>query len=228
MSFDFSVRQRLLLMRHPETAANTNGYFSGRLDVDLSDNGLVQREHGVAALVAFSPDRVWTSPLSRCRDMALMAGERLGVPVEVVDELVEIDFGELEGVGSQGGSEAWPFPWPLDADGRSMPAPGGESFERLASRADVLIQKIMGLGGRTACISHGGFLRMFFARSYGIPFDRFWALHLSNVHSLYYTSNGRQLLLGGLNLSPEEVISRCQDQGIYDRRDIWGAGEEAR
>ena len=92
---DFGMRQRILVMRHPETPANTEHFFSGRRDVPLTARGEQQREHGVDALVAFAPERIWCSPLSRCRNLAEEAGERLGIPVRVDDDLVELDFGEL-------------------------------------------------------------------------------------------------------------------------------------
>jgi len=221
---DFSIRQRILLMRHPETPANTERFFSGRRDVPLTERGQVERARGVEALVAFRPERIWCSPLSRCHDLAVQAADVLGVVCEDRDELVEFDFGALEGTGfADAGTSGHPFPWPLDEDGRSMPAPGAESFEDVAARVDSLQKEILGLTGRTACVSHGGLLRMFFARAYGIPFDRFWGVHLLNVHSLFFTCTGRELQLGGFNLSPEEVVERCTKANVYDMRNIWGA-----
>ena len=74
---------RILFMRHPESVANTQRFFSGRRDVELTEHGVEQRDHAVRALVAFHPDRIWTSPLSRCKDMAQMAATELGIPCEV-------------------------------------------------------------------------------------------------------------------------------------------------
>lgn len=221
---DFSIRQRVLLMRHPETPANTERFFSGRRDVPLTERGRVEQTRGVDALVAFRPERIWCSPLSRCHDLAMRAASMLGVPCEDRDELVEFDFGTLEGTRfADAGTSGYPFPWPLDEDGHSMPAPQAESFEDVAARVDSLQEEILGLTGRTACVSHGGLLRMFLARAYEIPFDRFWDVHLLNVHSLFFTSTGRELQLGGFNLSPEEVIERCTKANAYDMRNIWGA-----
>ena len=87
---------RILFMRHPESVANTQRFFSGRRDVELTEHGVEQRDHAVRALVAFHPDRIWTSPLSRCKDMAQMAASELGIPCEVKDDLAEMDFGILE------------------------------------------------------------------------------------------------------------------------------------
>ena len=151
----------LVCMRHPETPANTERFFSGRRDVPLTERGRVEQTRGVDALVAFRPERIWCSPLSRCHDLAMRAASMLGVPCEDRDELVEFDFGTLEGTRfADAGTSGYPFPWPLDEDGHSMPAPQAESFEDVAARVDSLQEEILGLTGRTACVSHGGLLRM--------------------------------------------------------------------
>ena len=84
------VRQRVLFMRHPETVSNTGHFFSGRIDVPLTPHGEEQRKRAVEALVAFSPDRVFTSPLSRARGLAeegaRLARDRAGAG-RVMDEI---------------------------------------------------------------------------------------------------------------------------------------------
>ena len=83
------------------------------------------------------------APLSRCRNLAEEAGERLGIPVRVDDDLVELDFGELEGTRFEA-SNSGPaqFPWPLDEHGHSLPAPGAESFEHATARANHLMDEL--------------------------------------------------------------------------------------
>lgn len=222
-SVDFGMKQRILVMRHPETPANTEHFFSGRRDVPLTERGLEQRAHGVEALVAFAPERIWCSPLSRCRGLAEEAGERLGIPVRVDDDLVELDFGELEGTRFESSNSGRAlFPWPLDDEGHSLPVPGAESFEHATARARHLMSELIPLVGRTALVTHGGFSRILIAAMYDIPYDRFWNVHLANVCSAYYTCNGKSFYLGGFNLVPEEVIERSTTQNPYDLRDIWG------
>ena len=225
-SVDFGMRQRILVMRHPETPANTEHFFSGRRDVPLTSRGERQRERGVDALVAFGPERIWCSPLSRCRNLAEEAGERLGIPVRVDDDLVELDFGELEGTRFEA-SNSGPtqFPWPLDEYGHSLPAPGAESFEHATARANHLMDELRPLAGRTALVTHGGFSRILIAAMYDVPYDRFWNVHLANVCSAYYTCNGKSFYLGGFNLTPDEVIERSTKPNPYDLRDIWGVSE---
>ena len=219
------VTQRVLFMRHPETVSNVGHFFSGRLDVPLTDNGMRQRERGVEALVAFAPDRLLTSPLSRARGMAEEAAARLGVPCTPLDDLLEIDFGPLEGMDvTRAMNEGLGFPWPLGEDGRSRPPEGAESLESVLERAQAVLDRIRPLTGRTALVSHGGFQRFLMAALYGIGFDRFWDMHILNVASLYLTCDGSTFALGGFNLSPEEVVAHSTRPNEYDTRDIWGAG----
>ena len=219
------VTGRVLLMRHPETVANTEHFFSGRTDVALSPAGLSQRERGVEALVAFAPERIFCSPLSRAREMAQMAAGRLGVPCESWDELLEVDFGPLECLPSRAVRDRGiDFPWPLGLDGTSMTPEGAESLEHLRARARAAYERLVPLTGKTACVTHGGFLRMFQAVAYDVPLTRFWDVHILNAASLFYTSDGRDLALGGFNLSPEEVIELSTTPSAYDTRDVWGTG----
>lgn len=219
------VRQRVLFMRHPETISNTEHFFSGRLDVPLTPHGQRQRDRGVEALVAFSPERIYCSPLSRARGLAERASDRLEVDCIPLDDLLELDFGPLEGKKVQAArGEGLLFPWPVDASGHSQPPVGAESFEHLHERALRVLDLLRPLEGRTACVTHGGYLRMLMATVYGIPIERFWDMHILNVSSLYFTCDGSTFALGGFNLSPEEVVAHATQPNEYDTRDIWGAG----
>lgn len=217
------VTQRLLFMRHPETVSNTRLFFSGRTDVPLTPHGEEQRDRAIEALVAFAPDRLFHSPLSRAACVAQGAAERLGVPCEPLEDLIEIDFGPLEGMDfARARERGLAFPWPIDERGVSHPPEGAESFESLRERARRVLELLRPLEGRTACVTHGGYLRMLVAAAYDVPLAHFWNLHVLNVSSLYFTCDGDAFALGGLNLTPEEVIERATRPCEYDTRDIWG------
>lgn len=219
------VTQRVLFMRHPETVSNTQHFFSGRLDVPLTEHGEEQKARAVEALVAFRPDRLFCSPLSRARGLAEEAARRLGVECTPLDDLLEIDFGPLEGMDVQRAmNEGLGFPWPIGEDGTSHPPAGAESFEHLRERCLRVLDLLRPLEGRTACVTHGGYLRMLTAAVYDIPLTRFWDQHVLNVSSHYLTCDGSTFALGGFNLSPEEVIEHATKPNEYDTRDIWGTG----
>lgn len=201
---------RVLFMRHPETFGNTLHFYSGRLDVDLTVEGEAQRDRAIEALCAWRPDRVLTSPLKRCRAIAEPVAERLGVPLQVDERLIEIEFGHIESKTSeQAAEEGLTFPWPI-VDGRSVPCEGGESFEDLIERARGLVADLVGLEGKTACVTHGGLTRAVFGAVYGEDVDKFWNRVVPNVSSQVFVSKGGSLRLLSCGLSPEELETRAR------------------
>lgn len=80
----------LILVRHGQTAANAAGLFLGRADPPLTALGRRQAEALAAALP--STGRIISSPLTRARDTAAA----FGVPVEVDERWIEMDYGDLD------------------------------------------------------------------------------------------------------------------------------------
>lgn len=85
----------LVVVRHGRTAANAAGLLLGRLDVELDPLGRRQAEALAAAVLASSGPiaAVVSSPLRR----AVETAEALGLPVEVDERFIEVDYGEWDG-----------------------------------------------------------------------------------------------------------------------------------
>lgn len=210
---------RVLFMRHPQTVSNVEHFFSGRLDVGLSELGKRQAAEAADALVAWRPDRIVTSPLSRCHAIADAAAEALGIEVIEDERLIEIEFGAIEGVPVAELSErGFTFPWPI-VDGHSVTAEGGESFEELIARARSFVSWVATQPGKTACVTHGGLTRAVFAAVYDIPVERFWYHVFVNVSSQVFVSNGRHLVLQTSGLLPAELKARAE-LGLVPAGDI--------
>ncbi len=82
---------------------------------------------------------------------------------EVDHDLVEWDYGKYEGRRTAEIHEERPD-WQLFRDG----APGGESPEQVAERADRVVKRLRGLPGDILLFSSGHFLRVLAARWVGI------------------------------------------------------------
>jgi broad specificity phosphatase PhoE len=83
----------LVLLRHGESTANAAGLLLGRTDAPLTEKG--ERQAAALAALLGPVVRVVSSPLARARDTAAALG--LGLPVEIDDRWVEVDYGEHEG-----------------------------------------------------------------------------------------------------------------------------------
>lgn len=85
----------LFLVRHGQTIANLEGYYSGQSDVKLTDLGKQQAEAIRPVLAPYSFDRIYSSDLSRAVDTAKLAipgCEPIQTPL-----LREICIGDLTG-----------------------------------------------------------------------------------------------------------------------------------
>jgi probable phosphoglycerate mutase len=83
----------LVLVRHGEATANASGLLLGRTDVPLTEDGWAQAR-------ALGPhvgtvSRLVSSPLRRALDTA--GALELGIPVEIDERWIEVDYGEHEG-----------------------------------------------------------------------------------------------------------------------------------
>lgn len=123
----------LIVCRHGRTPANAAGELLGRRDPGLDDRGRAQ----AAAIAAVIPSglRVISSPLRRCQQTAAA----IGVEVETDDRLIEIAYGELEGLPvGEVSAETWRR-WRSDV--HWAPA-GGESHASLGARVWELLDEL--------------------------------------------------------------------------------------
>lgn len=110
------------------------GLCYGRTDVALAQTAAACAE-ALLANVPTRPQALWSSPLRRCLDAALLLGERWGLAVQVEPLLQELDHGAWEGLlwkdlEANDGARvaAWMAAWTTAAP------PGGESVEQLSAR----------------------------------------------------------------------------------------------
>src|SRR3712207_2773907 len=89
---------RFILIRHAETAANRELRYIGSRDDVLTEHGHRQAQLLADALAALPLRAVYSSPRRRARDTAQPIAERLGLPVEIAEDLRENSFGAWEGM----------------------------------------------------------------------------------------------------------------------------------
>ncbi|MEQ8839342.1 MAG: histidine phosphatase family protein [Acidimicrobiales bacterium] len=115
----------LIIARHGRTVANASGELLGRRDPGLDDLG--ERQAAAIGRMLVGIDRVVSSPLARCRETAAA----FGLPVEIDERLIELDYGRLEGTPvADVPADTWAA-WRADTAWRPE---GGESLDDLAAR----------------------------------------------------------------------------------------------
>ncbi len=127
----------LIIIRHGRTEANATGRLLGRLDVPLDELGERQAAQLATSLRATTDriDRVVSSPLLRARQTA----DNLGLPVEIDERFIEVDYGEYDGMPMADiPPEIWRR-WRSDPD---FTPPGGESLTTLQLRVSTALDEL--------------------------------------------------------------------------------------
>ena len=184
---------RLVLVRHGATAHSAERRFSGRNDLPLDDAGeqqaaaLARRSYGdVAAVVS--------SPLRRAVQTAEAIAAPLGVPVEIVDGLIETDFGAWEGLTF---AEAYAkFPDEVDRWRASPDAapPDGESFAEVGRRVRRARESVLAAhpAATVLAVTHVTPIKSLIRLALDAPPSALFRMHLdtASVSIVDYLDNG--------------------------------------
>ncbi|MEV0357929.1 bifunctional RNase H/acid phosphatase [Nocardia sp. NPDC050697] len=128
---------RLLLLRHGRTALSVERRYSGRGNPPLDEVGREQAARAAAMLATRGGiDAVVCSPLARAHATATAAAQAIGLRAEIVDDLIETDFGTWEGLTFTEAATRDPEAHAAWLGDPALPPPGGESFAAVRTRIE--------------------------------------------------------------------------------------------
>jgi broad specificity phosphatase PhoE len=166
------------LVRHGEPAVF--GRINGRLaGVGLSPKGRAEIEAVAERLAGEGIEAIYASPLDRTRETGEILASRLGLPVALRDDLIELDFGEWTGLtfDQVRADKRW-LPW---QNCRSVAAiPGGESWRQVQDRAVGALFALRRTHPErsVALASHGDVIRAVLLFALGMPLDLYARLEI--------------------------------------------------
>lgn len=194
---------RLVLLRHGETAWSKSGQHTGSTDLELTENGRVQAELAgrVLAELELTDPLVITSPRQRAVTTAKLAGLTID---EVSDLLAEWDYGSYEGLTTPQIRELVPD-WLVWTHG----CPGGESVAQVSERADrATALALEHMTSRDVLfVGHSHFSRAVITRWLELPLvegSRFWMV-AGSVAMCGFEHGVRQLAALGLTGHPRAL-----------------------
>lgn len=145
---------RVLFLRHAHSVSqHDKTVVVGRAhDAALSERGRVQAAALAEALAAWPIDAVYTSTCVRAYETARPIAERLELPLEETDDLVERSQGDLEGVPKDA---AYPpdIERRMHADQWRWKPPNGESLEEVAARLGSFFRDVEALPPTATCLA---------------------------------------------------------------------------
>ena len=156
------LEKKIYIIRHGETEWSLSGQHTGITDIPLTENGRKKAQLLQPLLMTQSFVLVLTSPLQRAKETCTLSG--LGEQAEVEPNLMEWNYGDYEGLTSAQIHVTAPG-WIVFNAG----APGGETPNDVAARADRVIARIRSVKGDVALFAHGHILRALVARWLDLP-----------------------------------------------------------
>ena len=162
---------RLLLVRHGNTKLNNAKRFWGQTDVELSTDGIRQAEKLRERLSAEKIDAAYSSTLSRTQLTAEIIASIHKLGVTALTELMEINFGFIEGLTFEEVSHLHPEIADVMSKWAIKPKfPGGESLENLDKRVQKFLKVLQKHKPEETIliVAHAGTLRLMICNLMGI------------------------------------------------------------
>lgn len=169
----------IYLCRHGETDWSLSGQHTGRTDLSLNAQGIKQLIPLKKRLQKVSWNQIYSSPLKRALETCQLM--QLHLPLILEPRAVEWNYGNYEGKTTLEIDQSNPS-WNLFLQG----APGGETPDQVAGRADGLLADLRKQNGNILLFSHGHFLRVLAARWLNLPpaEGRLFALSVASLSIL--------------------------------------------
>jgi broad specificity phosphatase PhoE len=170
----------LILVRHGETEWNRVERFRGRADVPLNATGLAQAEATARRIAhTWQPVAIFASPLSRAVQTAEAIARQCGLAAEPQPDLIDIDFGQWQGLTPGQVGEQWPE---LLARWYTAPhtveIPDGETLAQLRMRAMAVVSALIERyrGQTILLVGHTVLNRVLLLAMLGLGNERFWRI----------------------------------------------------
>jgi alpha-ribazole phosphatase len=134
---------RLLLVRHGSIGVDNPRRFWGKTDLELSADGIKQAERLRDRLATQKINAVYASKLRRAHLTAEIIASKYGLGITTCDELVELNFGWVEGLSFEEISKLHPELAEELNDWNPRPNfPGGESLDQLNNRVQKFLKRL--------------------------------------------------------------------------------------
>jgi ribonuclease H / adenosylcobalamin/alpha-ribazole phosphatase len=183
------------LLRHGQTEHTPERRFSGSSDLPLSELGRAEARAAALHLEDRGVDVIVCSPLQRCRETAQAAADVLGLPVEVDDDLRELDFGEWEGLTGDEVRARSPLAFRRWWGATDVRAPGGESVADVSARVARARRRILERhpGKTVLVVSHVTPIKLLLAAGLDVGDEVVHRLFLeaASLSTVAWSSDGR-------------------------------------
>ena len=143
----------IILIRHGQSETNVAKVFTGQLNANLTETGRAQARLMAQYVDKYDIEKLYVSSLQRAVDTAQAIIERKNCPMELRDDLQEINSGMWQGLTFEQIAEKFPdthMAWKTDFD-HATPD-GGETVRELYDRVTTFFKKVLQSKEKTICL----------------------------------------------------------------------------
>lgn len=177
------MKTTIYLIRHGLTAANKEDVFAGRTEEPLHPEGAAQLAEVGERLVGFGISRIFSGPLTRTRQSAVIIGELLAVPVEPEESLIEINIPHWDGLSKAAIRARFGPEYPTWLENPAgFCLPGCETIAEVQKRAVAFLESLFEAypGQNLLVVSHLIVVRALLSHALGRSLADFRAIKVAN------------------------------------------------
>lgn len=151
----------------------------GRADIGLDEVGMKQAGAVAERVASWRVSAIYSSPLRRALTTAEILAQRIGLKVEILPGIIDIDYGEWQGLSLE---EAVAKDSSLYATWLESPDkvkfPGGESLAEVRERATSAVNDLIAehQGETIAVVSHKVVCQLLVLNLLGLDNSHFWQI----------------------------------------------------
>ena len=193
---------RVYLVRHGQTAWNVGEIFRGRADIPLDETGKREVHLAGETLRDETLHAVYSSPLSRSMETAENIAKFHDISVTPLDAIIDISYGEWEGLGNQEVQQKYPDLHALWlTEPHKVLFPGGESLDEVRSRTMAALEDLLAKhqDENFALVAHRVPNKVICCALLGLDNSHFWRIQQDTASTNLFVYRNGQWIISYLN-----------------------------
>lgn len=193
---------KVYVVRHGQTAWNLEEVFRGRMDIPLDETGKKEVHLAGEAIKDETLHAIYSSPLSRSMETAENISKFQNVEVTPLDAIIDISYGEWEGVGLVEVQKKYPDLYDLWLKApHKVTFPNGESLEAVRVRTMGAIENLLEkhTNENIALVAHRVPNKVICCSLIGIDMSNFWRIQQDTASTNLFKYKDGQWTISYLN-----------------------------
>ncbi len=193
----------LILVRHGQTQWNREQIFRGAKDIELDKTGRKQAEALGARLKSRKIEAIYSSSLKRAMSTAEAIARLQGLPVMVGPGLVDMCFGDWEGMSHQEVRQKYPKQYKIWRENPwKAKIPGASKIKDIQAQSFKAVMGLVSdnpLESTVVVVTHRVILKLILMKMLNMEPEGFWSIKLSSCGLTTVEWDGKRFVLTCLN-----------------------------